>query len=111
MSKYININVRKFVAKEISSLRNRFSILAKEQRRALKLAYRELRARLKRMNEIREQLREQANTFVSKDEYNGDKRLINTKIEHLSRLVYVGLGIWIVFQAILSAILIIIFKH
>jgi len=106
MSKYININIRKFIEKEVQSLWDKSVIIQKKNSKALKEAKKTLNRRLEGMNEIRKHLTDQANTFVTKDEL----RLVEKDIKNLSRLVNMGLGIWIVLQLILSAVLILIFK-
>ena len=66
--------------------------------------------RLDKMNEVREQLREQALTFLRKEEYLLNDRLLNQKIDSLSKLVYVGLGVWIILQVVLSFVISLIIK-
>ena len=66
--------------------------------------------RLDKMNEVREQLREQAATFMRKDEQVANDKLIAQRIEGLSKIVYIGLGVWLVVQVILIFVLTIVYK-
>jgi hypothetical protein len=61
----------------------------------------------KSMNEIRSQLDRQAETFTTR----ADLKLVEQKVEGLSKLVYAGLGIWFVLQGIMVFILIEVFKR
>lgn len=98
MGKYININVRKFVNKEIKHLKKVFSAILRKNNTALKLARRELLDRLERMNEFRDQLREQSLTFATKQ----DLQLVEKDIKILSRLVFIILGVLILWQLLIT---------
>ena len=62
------------------------------------------------MNEIRQQLNDQARTFVTKDFYDAKHEVLTNKIEGLQKIVFVGLGVWIVIQGIIVVVLIFVFK-
>jgi len=79
MSKYINIKIRKFVDKEIKGLKRMFLVILRENRIALKLARKELKLRLKRMN---------PDMFATES----DLKSIEKDVEMLKRLVYIGVG-------------------
>jgi hypothetical protein len=74
--------------------------------KARRLARKLMNKRLDGMNEIREQLDRQISTFVSKDEL----KLTQQEIKSLSRLVYIGLGVWLLLQPIIMFIMTLIFK-
>jgi len=61
--------------------------------------------RLNTMNEIREQLRDQASTFLPRTEYDARHELLDTKIANLASLVNRGVGIMIVLQVVIFIIL------
>ncbi len=94
----------------VKILKEHFDCRLKAMGKALKLARKNVNVRLKGMNEVRAQLDRQVRTFVTKDEFSGEIKLVNTKIDSISKLVYVGFGVWIVLQAILTVILVLIFK-
>ena len=49
--------------------------------------------RLDGMNEFRQQLKDQNGTFITKTDYEGRHQTLETKIEGLEKIVYVGLGV------------------
>jgi len=73
---------------------------------ARKLARKLMNKRLDGINEIREQLDRQVITFVSKEEL----KLVERDIKSLSRLVYIGLGVWLLLQPIIMFVMTLIFK-
>jgi len=87
--KYIKVEIKEFIRNEIAHLEEKISIREKTMDR-----------RLDTMNEIRHQLDEQADTFVTKDEL----KLVEKDIKMLSRLVYIGLGVFLLLQLILATI-------
>jgi hypothetical protein len=73
--------------------------------------------RADKANEWREQYNQQEKVLLRKDEYAVKEQLITSKVNNvdnkvtsLSKLVYVGLGIWFVLQLIIGAGLAIILK-
>ena len=94
----------------IKTLKKYFNLQFKGMSKALKLARKLMNKRLDEMNEVRAQLDRQVKTFVSLEKFDGAMNSVNQKIESLSRLVYIGLGIWLVLQLLLSALVIFIFK-
>mgnify|MGYP001211989895 CR=1 FL=1 len=62
------------------------------------------------MNQVREQLDDQARTFVTKEMYESKHEVIENKIEALQKLVFIGLGVWMVIQGIIVVVLVFIFK-
>jgi hypothetical protein len=102
---HININIQKFVEKEVRHLWDKVSIILKKNAAALKEARRLMNKRLKEMNEVRAQLDRQVKTFVSTEKHESDIEALNVKLVGLQKLVYVGLGIWLVLSLILVIIL------
>jgi len=72
-----------------------------------KIAGKEMDRRLNGMNEIRRQLVDQAATFVTKSEL----KLLDHEIKALSRLVYIGFGVWVILQVLITFILSLILKN
>jgi hypothetical protein len=94
----------------IKTLKKYFDLRFKDDNKARKIAKKLMNSRLKGMNNIHSQLVKQNKTFISFEKFDGEIKSINQKIEDLSRLVYIGLGVWIVLQIIISVVLLLIFK-
>jgi hypothetical protein len=62
------------------------------------------------MNEVRGQLTDQARTFVTKDFYDAKHEVLTNKIEALQKIVFIGLGVWLVIQGIIVAVLVLVFN-
>jgi ABC-type bacteriocin/lantibiotic exporter with double-glycine peptidase domain len=62
------------------------------------------------MNEIREQLNDQSKTFLKTDMYESKHEIITSKLDSLQKIVFVGLGVWLVIQGIIVVVLVFIFK-
>jgi len=106
MSRYVNIKTGKYVDKEIKYLRKYLLALLKKTASALKLARKELKIRLEGMNEIRSQLKDQAETFATKS----DLESIEQKIESIQKIINMWVGGLIVLQFILAILVTVIFK-
>lgn len=57
--------------------------------------------RFESVNEFRGQLTDQANTFISRLEYNANQKAIEQKIETLQRLVFMGTGVLLTLEVVL----------
>jgi len=57
--------------------------------------------RLEGMNEFRASLRDQNNTFITRNEVEGKFAAICVKIDALQRLLYIGVGIALVLELVL----------
>ena len=90
----------------IKTLKKRIDLQFKSNAKALKLSRKLMNKRLDGMNEIRAQLDRQVATFVSKDEL----KLTQQEIKSLSRLVYIGLGVWILLQPIIMYVLTMLYE-
>jgi hypothetical protein len=106
MKQYLKINTKKFIEKEIKNLKDYIDLIIDNSLRALEEAKMLMDRRLNKMNNIREQLTEQAATFVTEDE----KKLLEQKIDSLSKLVYIGFGVFLMLEIILIFVLNIIYK-
>ena len=54
--------------------------------------------RLNSMNEFRAQLSDQASTFLTRDNYEVNHKLLETKIESLQKIVWTGIGMLLIVQ-------------
>lgn len=54
------------------------------------------------MNEVREQLRDQADTFLTQESFKLQHKIIEYKIERIQKYVNIGIGVWIVLQILLG---------
>jgi len=107
---YISIETKKYVNREIKHLSDKIAIANEKNQEALKEARIEMNRRLEGMNEFREQLNEQAKTFIKRDEFSATDRLVNSKIESMQKLVYIGVGILIVAELLFGTVIVPIFK-
>jgi len=58
--------------------------------------------RLNGMNEFREQLREQAGTFITTPVYDVNHKLLEAKIEALQKIIWTGIGMVVILQVVLQ---------
>jgi hypothetical protein len=93
-----------------SDLEEKILTILKKDEESVKTAKDSMERRLDSMNEFRNQLKDQELTYLRKTEYNLNHQNITDKIENLSRIVWIGLGIWLVLQIILGAVIIFLFK-
>jgi hypothetical protein len=106
----INIDVKHYIDQEIKHSEEKTNIKLNKTSEALTESEKVMDRRLAGMNEFREQLNEQTKTFISREEFFVNERLINSKIEGLSKLVYIGMGIFLVLEIVLGVVLSIVFK-
>lgn len=90
----------------IKTLKKHIDLQFKTNAKALKLSRKLMNRRLDGMNEIREQLDRQITTFVNKDEL----KLTQQEIKSLSKLVYIGLGVWLLLQPVIMFVMTLVFK-
>lgn len=86
----------------INELDKRMNLQLQSQEKTTELASNELKARLHAMNEFREQLKEQNSTFITRESYELNMRVIEAKIETLQKMVYIGIGIVLVLEVLLK---------
>ncbi len=60
--------------------------------------------RFESVNEFRAQLSDQANTFISRVEYNANQKANDQKVESLQRLVFMGVGVLLTLEIALRFI-------
>jgi hypothetical protein len=60
--------------------------------------------RFESVNEFRAQLSDQTITFLTRKEYDLNHKLVENQVSNIQKLVWVGLGVFIVLQIILGAI-------
>ena len=58
--------------------------------------------RLSGMNEFREQLRDQASTFITTTVYDVNHKLLESKIESLQKIVWTGVGMLLIVQVVVQ---------
>jgi hypothetical protein len=61
--------------------------------------------RLAKMNEFRDQLKDQAKTFVTYDVYSAMIKAVDEKLNYVTKMVYIGIGIFIVVQIVIQKFL------
>jgi hypothetical protein len=58
--------------------------------------------RLNSMNEFRDQLRDQAGTFITASAYSANQKLLESKIESLQKIVWTGIGMLLIVQIVIQ---------
>lgn len=110
MKSFIKIEIKKFINDELEHLGKRINLLFAKNAQALKAYKKTLNKRLDEMNEVRAQLDRQVKTFVSIEKFEGEVKALNNKIDNVSKIIYIGMGIWFVLQILIVFILVNIFK-
>lgn len=105
MADKISIETERYIEREIKHLEGKIDLINADSKDALAAAKTEMDRRLEGMNAIRKQLEDQAKTFVRKEEL----ALVEKDIKVLSKLVYIGLGVWLLLQLIIVTIITLIF--
>jgi hypothetical protein len=101
----ITIDTKKYIDEKFRSYNEIQKIVAKKNTEALEKAEKEMNRRLEGMNEFREQLDRQTREFIKRDEYMLSEKLINQKIDTLSKIVYIGVGVIIVLEIVLNIVM------
>jgi len=83
-----------------NNINNRFA----NSEEAVNKAEHEMNRRLNGMNEFREQLKDQENTYITRTEYNLHHQSMLDKVTSNTKLIYWGIGIWAVVQIIIGII-------
>ena len=110
MKSFIKIEIRKFIGNELKHLSKHIGLMFSKNAQALKLSKKALDRRFEEMNKVRAQLDRQVKTFVSLEKYEGEMLAVNKKIDYVTRIVYIGLGVWVVLQIIIVWVLTLIYK-
>ena len=100
MEQFLNVEIRDYINNEIKHLEEKYTIINEKNDVALKKNERAMNRRLRGMNEFRAQLEQQTRTFMTKDEYKINERLVNQKIDTLTKIVYIGVGVIFVLQLV-----------
>ena len=101
----INIDAKEYIDERLRSQSEIQKVLSKKNAEALKKAEKEMERRLEGMNEFRAQLENQTREFITREQYELSERLINQKIDNLSRLVYIGVGMIIILEVVLNILI------
>ena len=95
-----DVSLKEYFDVKFADLEKQLALRDDLTAKALTKAEESLNVRLEGMNEFRSQLTQQARTFVSQSEFKLHIEKVETKIEWLTRLVYIGVGILLVIQIV-----------
>lgn len=95
------INIKHFLDIKFEELEKRLDMRDELNDKALTKAETTLSLRLESMNEFREQLKTQAATFITREEINSLQRVTDEKINYLTKILYIGIGVLTALQMIL----------
>jgi len=98
-------SLKEYFERQFNLFENNINLRFESTKEAVLKAELEMNRRLNSMNEFREQLKDQGFTFLTRAEYDLMHKALNEKVLNISKLVYIGLGIWLVVQIIISAII------
>lgn len=98
MEQYLSVDIREYIDREIKHLEEKYLIINKKNSIALDKAEKGMERRLEGMNEFREQLEKQTRSFVTRGEYDINKKYIEQKVSTNSKLIYIGVGIVFVLE-------------
>ena len=110
MSQFLSVEVRDYIDNEIKHLEEKYAIINEKNDAALKKNDRAMNRRLRGMNEFRAQLERQTRTFMTKEEYGINERLMNQKMDTVTKIVYIGVGAVFVLNISLQLIFQFVFK-
>jgi Rad3-related DNA helicase len=98
----VSVDIRLFIKDEVKHLEDKIKLNTEGTERALEIATKEMERRLEGMNEFREQLEKQTRTFLTKEEYELKHQLMQQKLNIISKIVYIGIGVVIVLELVLK---------
>ena len=104
-------SLKEYLDLAISSLSDKLNLINQNNADALNTAKDELDRRLEGMNDIRKQLNDQARTFLERNVFDAEQKLTHQKIDGIQKILWVGLGVWLVLQSILVVVLVLVFKR
>lgn len=90
---------------ETISLKKHFNKRIKDIKEAAKVALAAMDKRLDGMNEFRNQLKDQTANFSTKESVDTQMQMLESKIEALQKLVYIGIGGVLTLQIIITIVL------
>jgi hypothetical protein len=94
----------------VSDNEDKLLLAIKKDEEAVKTAKESMEHRLDNLNHVYAQMNQESANYLKKDIFDVSHKLVEQKIEGLQKLVYVGLGVWLVLQVIISISLLLIFK-
>jgi hypothetical protein len=113
----LSISLEKHFDKVIGDLEKRIDQRFDLMQIAVDKAEKAADERAEKSNQWREQYNQQEEVLLRKDEFKAEHRIlqveiktIDNKIASVSKLVYIGLGIWLILQMAIGAILTLIIK-
>jgi hypothetical protein len=92
------------------TLDEKLMTIIKKDEEAVKVANIAMDHRLDGMNKIKEQLNDQAKEFLKTEVFEAKHDLLSSRLEQLQKIVWIGLGIWLVIQGIIVVVLVAVFK-
>jgi ABC-type bacteriocin/lantibiotic exporter with double-glycine peptidase domain len=95
---------------EIHASEEKLIITIKKDEEAVKVAKDAMEHKLEGMNKIRDQLNDQASQFLRTEVFDAKHDLLVSKMESLQKIVFIGLGVWLVLQGLIVTVLVFIFK-
>jgi hypothetical protein len=105
MKDFVKIAIHKLIDKEINHLQDKVMICMRKNEQALGKASKEMNRRLEGMNAFRQQLEEQEKTYIPREEYMARHELLDSKVQSLSKLVYIGLGVVMALEFIIPIVI------
>jgi hypothetical protein len=113
----LTISLKTHFDKVIEDLEKRIDQRFDSMQEAVNKAEKAADERAEKANEWRAQYNQQEEILLRKDEFKAEHRIlqveiktIDNKIASVSKLVYIGLGIWIILQVAIGAVLAVIIK-
>jgi glucose-6-phosphate isomerase len=100
----MSVSLKEYFDEKFEALEKQLALRDQLTSKALIKADETLNLRLEGMNEFRAQLTQQTHTFVKQSEFKLHIEKVETKIEILTKLVYIGIGILLVLQVVWSFI-------
>jgi len=95
------INIRDYLDLKFGELEKRLELRDRLTDKALMKAESTLAIRLESMNEFRMQLKSQAGTFITREEFEIHMRRTEDKIAYLTKIIYIGIGALAVVQLLI----------
>ena len=90
---------------DLHNMDEKHTIIVTNNKDTLNAAKESMERRLNGMNQIREQLNDQAKTFLRIDTFESKHELILNKVESLQKIVWAGVGIVLFIQVIIGVVI------
>jgi hypothetical protein len=98
------VTLREYFCTKLSALEDRIELNLKLNQIALDKSENAINVRLEGLNEWRVQNKDERSKFITNEVYEAKHSLIESKIEALQKLVFIGLGIVIAVEFVLNFI-------